>query len=101
MKTKNAVEILKRRTEKKASLKTAYEEEKLNFQIACLIREKREAAGLTQSQLSALIGTKQSVISRLEDADYDGHSLGMLQKIARALNKTLVVDFEEGYAAQQ
>lgn len=99
MKTKNAIKILKRRIEKKASLKKAYEEEKLNFQIACLIREKREAAGLTQSQLALLIGTKQSVISRLEDADYDGHSLGMLQKIAKALNKTLVLDFEENHAA--
>ena len=97
MKTKNAIQILKRRAEKKPSLKKAYE--KLNFQIACLIRETRETAGLTQSQLALLIGTKQSVISRLEDADYDGHSLSMLQKIARALNKSLVLDFEESHAA--
>jgi len=99
MKTKNAIQILKRRAEKKPSLKKAYEEEKLNFQIACLIRETREKAKLTQSQLAVLIGTKQSVISRLEDADYDGHSLSMLQKIARALNKSLVLDFEESHAA--
>ncbi|MFB2894243.1 helix-turn-helix domain-containing protein [Aerosakkonemataceae cyanobacterium BLCC-F50] len=37
------------------------------------------------------IGTKQSVIARLEDADYEGHSLSMLQKIARALNQRLEV----------
>ena len=99
MKTKNAIQILKRRADKKPALKKAYEEEKLNFQIACLIRQTREEADLTQSQLAALIGTKQSVISRLEDADYDGHSLGMLQKIASALKKTLVLDFEESHAA--
>lgn len=98
MKTKNAIEILKRRVEKKPALKKIYEEEKLNFQIACLIRKSRESAGLTQAQLADLIGTKQSVISRLEDADYDGHSIGMLQKIAKALHKTLVLNFEENHA---
>jgi ribosome-binding protein aMBF1 (putative translation factor) len=99
MKTKNAIEILKHRFAKKTALKKAYEEEKLNFQIACLIRESREAAGLTQAQLAALIHTKQSVISRVEDADYGGHSLTMLQKIATSLNKILVLNFEKRRAA--
>lgn len=99
MKTRNVLEILRRRQEKKPGLQKLYEEEKLNFRVATLIRETREAAGLTQTQLANLIGTKQSVISRLEDADYDGHSLGMLQKIARSLNKTLVLDFQERQAA--
>ena len=30
-------------------------------------------------------------IAQLEDADYEGHSLAMLQKIARALNQRLVI----------
>ena len=33
----------------------------------------------------------QSVISRLEDADYEGHSLTMLSRIASALNQKLTV----------
>lgn len=37
------------------------------------------------------IGTKQPVIARLEDADYEGHSLSMLQRIARALNQHLEI----------
>ncbi|MBF0107430.1 MAG: helix-turn-helix transcriptional regulator [Deltaproteobacteria bacterium] len=97
MKTKNAVEILKHRMNKRKSLKRAYEEEKFNFQIACLIRQAREKAGITQSQLASLIGTRQSVISRLEDADYEGHSLSILQKIAKALNKALILDFKENH----
>jgi hypothetical protein len=36
-----------------------------------------------------LIGSKQPVIARLEDADYDGHSISMLQRIAAALGKRL------------
>ncbi|MFB2877396.1 hypothetical protein [Floridanema aerugineum] len=31
------------------------------------------------------------MIARLEDADYEGHSLSMLQKIARVLNYRLEV----------
>jgi transcriptional regulator with XRE-family HTH domain len=48
-------------------------------------------ARLTQQQLADRIGTKQSVIARLEDAEYEGHSLSRLQKIARALNQRLEV----------
>jgi transcriptional regulator with XRE-family HTH domain len=40
---------------------------------------------LTQAQLAKRVGTTQSVISRLEDADYDDHSLAMLGRIARAV----------------
>jgi hypothetical protein len=39
------------------------------------------------------VKTTQSVISRLEDADYERHSLTMLQRIADALNCRLEVRF--------
>jgi predicted transcriptional regulator len=45
--------------------------------------------------LAALVGTSQPVIARLEDADYRGHSLSILQRIARALKKRLDVRFVE------
>ena len=54
-----------------------------------IIYEARSSAGLTQAQLAKLVGTRQSVIARLEDADYKGHSLFMLQRIAAALNSRL------------
>jgi len=37
------------------------------------------------------LGTKQSSIAWLEDADYDGQSLSMLQKIAFALNQRVEI----------
>jgi transcriptional regulator with XRE-family HTH domain len=43
--------------------------------------------------LAEKLGTKQSVISRLEDADYEGHSLTMLQRIAAALGRRLEIRF--------
>jgi predicted transcriptional regulator len=58
--------------------------------LASLEREREKLqiaqAGLSQAQLAKLVGTTQSVISRLEDADYNGHSLNMLSRIAQALH---------------
>lgn len=70
---------------------SAVERERVNAEIAQLIYDRRTAAGLTQKQLAELVGTRQSVISRLEDADYEGHSLSMLQRIATALDQRLHV----------
>jgi transcriptional regulator with XRE-family HTH domain len=53
----------------------------------------RTKAGLTQAQLGKLIGTTASVICRLEDADYAGHSLAMLRRIAAALNQRIEIRF--------
>jgi transcriptional regulator with XRE-family HTH domain len=39
------------------------------------------------------VGTTQSVISRLESAEYESHSLTMLQRIATALKQDLEVRF--------
>jgi len=62
------------------------EQEREKLQIAGQIYNLRTQAGLSQAQLAKLVGTTQSVISRLEDADYNGHSLNMLSRIANALN---------------
>ena len=68
-------------------------EETLNVRVARMIFDARTRAGLTQTQLAELIDTKQPVIARLEDADYEGHSLSMLQRIAEALGQRLEVSF--------
>lgn len=93
-KTADAVEILKRRTAKDQKLQKLYEEEKINLQAASAIRQAREAAGLTQGQLAEKIRTTQSVISRLEDADYEGHTLKMLERIAEVLDQRVVIHLE-------
>jgi len=62
-------------------------------ELAMMIYEHRKAAGLTQAALAKRIGTTASVISRLEDADYDGHSLGTLRRIAAALGQRLEIRF--------
>ena len=65
------------------------EQATMNALIASVIFDARNSAGLTQTQLAGLIGTKQPVIARLEDSNYRGHSLSMLIRIAHALNRRL------------
>ena len=71
----------------------ALAEAKLNAEIAQEIYALRTKAGLTQKQLAELVGTTDSVISRLEDADYVGHSLKMLHRISAALNHRIEIHF--------
>jgi ribosome-binding protein aMBF1 (putative translation factor) len=71
----------------------AYEQELLNAELAQMIYDLRVAAGLTQRQLAERIGTTPSVISRLEDADYAGHSMAMLRRVADALHQRVEVRF--------
>jgi transcriptional regulator with XRE-family HTH domain len=63
----------------------------VNAEVARTIYELREQAGLSQKELADRVETTQSVISRLEDADYEGHSLSMLNRIAKALNQQVQV----------
>ena len=90
--TSNAVEILKSRYIRGDQIREAsLEAERVNADVAQMIYDLRGEAGLTQKDLGDLVGTTQSVISRLEDADYEGHSLTMLNRIAKALNQKLTV----------
>src|SRR5689334_8893765 len=70
-----------------------YEQEVLNAEIARKIYGLRTQAGLSQRELAKKVGTTASAICRLEDADYDGHSLSMLKRIAEALDKRVEIRF--------
>jgi ribosome-binding protein aMBF1 (putative translation factor) len=85
--TSNATRIIDRITGRDSELREAIQTQKLHASVAEMILAAREKAGLTQGVLAKLVGTTQSVISRVEDADYEGHSLSMLRRIAAALNQ--------------
>jgi DNA-binding XRE family transcriptional regulator len=70
-----------------------FEEAVVNAEIARKIYELRTKAGLTQQELAVRVGTSKSAICRLEDADYQGHSLSMLKRIAEALDKRVEIRF--------
>jgi DNA-binding XRE family transcriptional regulator len=92
--TTDAVEILHRRYfEGKPDMLAALEEAKANDEVARKIYTLRTKAGLTQRDLAKLVGTTASVICMLEDADYEGHSLSMLRRIAAALDRRVEIRF--------
>jgi ribosome-binding protein aMBF1 (putative translation factor) len=91
---KDAVEILHRRyIEGKPEMEAILEEERGKAEVARLVHELRTRAGLTQKELAARVGTTPSVISRLEDADYGGHSLSMLRRVAAAVGQRVQIRF--------
>jgi DNA-binding XRE family transcriptional regulator len=92
-KTVDAVKILDRMMNGNAELRQLADEAVVNAEVAQLIYEVRTEAKLTQKQLAGMVGTTRSVIARLEDADYEGHSLSMLQRIAAAVNGRLEFRF--------
>jgi len=73
------------------ALAAAFEEELSKAEIASQIYNLRKRAGLSQRQLAARVGTTASVICRLEDSDYEGHSLSMLRRIAAALGRQVKI----------
>lgn len=62
-------------------------------EVARKLHALRTKSGLSQRELAKLVGTTASVICRLEDADYEGHSLAMLRRVAAALNKRVEIRF--------
>lgn len=90
-KTRDALKILDRIGGADPELREMIEEETVNAQVARMIYDARTEAGLSQQQLANLVGTRQSVIARLESTNYEGHSLSMLKRIAKALGQHLTV----------
>lgn len=85
-KTSDALKILKRRTGIDSKTDPRAKAIGRQYDVAQMIYDARTKAGLTQAELAKLIGTRQSVISRLEHADYEAQSLSMLERIAAALH---------------
>jgi len=92
--TADAVRILYRRIAgEDAEVEALLEEAESEMDIAEQIHNLRTEAGLSQKGLADRISTSASVICRLEDADYEGHSLSMLRRIAAAVDKRVKVSF--------
>jgi ribosome-binding protein aMBF1 (putative translation factor) len=94
-KTKDALKIIDRMVGDDTELRQMIAEEKVNATIAQMIYDARTEAGLTQKELADRVGTKQPVIARLEDAEYEGHSLSMLNRIAEALDRRLLLELTQ------
>lgn len=63
----------------------------LNVELAGKLKAFREKARMTRRQVAAKAGVSELAVSRIEELQYRGYSLGMLQKIARALGHAVRV----------
>jgi len=88
-------ELVEQRARKSPNYRKAFSQTLQQIDLALLLREMREDADLTQSELARKICTTQSVIARLEDAEYAGHSLTMLERIATACGVALKLHAEK------
>ena len=88
-------EVVERRARKNATYRKTFARTLQQIDLALLVREMREDACLTQAELAKKVATTQSVIARLEDAEYTGHSLTMLERIATACGVGLTLHAEK------
>jgi len=95
MKRDKHSEFVEQRARKSATYGKSFARALQQIDLALLVREMREDAGLTQAELARKVGTTQSVIARLEDAEYTGHSLTMLERIAAVCGVALKLHAEK------
>ena len=72
-----------------AASQEEFENGLVNIEAAQLIHAMRTKAALSQRELARKVGTSASAINRLESADYQGHTVAMVRRIAAALNRRL------------
>lgn len=78
---------------KDPKVRKALKETELEYQIARALIKARIEKGLTQAQLAKKLKTRQSVISRVENAKTTP-SLSFLKRLASVLNTSLQVQFK-------
>lgn len=78
---------------KKPGFKEAVEETRLEYEVARALIEARLKKGLTQAEIAKRMKTKQSVISRVENAKTIP-SLSFLKRLAKVLGASLQVHFK-------
>ena len=61
------------------------------WDVAMQIAALRDSAGLSQKELARKLKTSQQQVSRLESPAYEGHSLSMLRRVAKALSAKVLV----------
>lgn len=94
-KNSDALAIIDRRHFSTPEARAQLQEAEESAGVARRIYELRTESGLTQRELAELVGTTHTAISRLENDDYEGHSLAMLRRVAAALGRRVEVRFVE------
>lgn len=91
---RDALADVRARVERSPRLRARIEAAVARATIGAMVKRARTVAGLTQAQLAARAATTQAVIARIEGGKAFTASLGLLDRIARALGGRLSVEFE-------
>jgi DNA-binding XRE family transcriptional regulator len=78
---------------KNKEFKKAFNEEEIYASLAMQAAKIRQEKGITQEDLAKRLRTTQQTVSRLEDIHNKSYSLKTLIRLARALDKSLKVEF--------
>jgi len=81
---------IEKRTAKDRVFVLGFEEGYAEFKIGVILRQAREAAGLTQDEVARRLKTKKSAISRIEN-HADDVRLSTLRKYADAVGASLQI----------
>ena len=73
-------------------LKQEYDALEIEYQLKQALIEIRKGQKMTQKELAALIGIHQSDISKIENGTANP-TIKVLQRLAKGLNKKLVIQF--------
>ena len=85
-------EVWKKEALKNPKVKAEYDKLQPEYAMIQAVIDARTKTGVTQKELARRIGTKQSVISRLESGRANP-SVAFLKRFAKALNARLEVRF--------
>jgi DNA-binding XRE family transcriptional regulator len=89
-KTSNLTTYVAKRKVKDLVFADGFDSGYADFKIGVLLRQARELAGLTQEQIAIQLGTKKSVISRIEN-HADNVTLTTLKSYAKAVGRNVQI----------
>ncbi len=79
------------RIAKDAEFAEGFDEGYANFKLGILLRQAREAASLTQSDIASQLGTRRTTISKIENHAEDVRLI-LLRRYAEVLGKNLHIN---------
>jgi HTH-type transcriptional regulator/antitoxin HipB len=82
---------LRRERAESPAYQASYDRARRRYELGKRVRELRESRGMSQSELAQRMGTTQSVVARLEAGGVEPR-FDTLDRVAAALNSTLIVD---------
>ncbi|MDP8205984.1 MAG: helix-turn-helix transcriptional regulator [Candidatus Electryonea clarkiae] len=92
--TINAIEWIEEEEKRDPDLTSRLGEQRKKLYLGIHIRDMREKAGYTQTELARRASTSQSMIARIEAGEQDNLKINTLLKIAMALGKDLDIGFK-------